>query len=108
MDFNKDVIIRSNTVPVLVDFSASWCGPCRMIKPLLTQINNDRKDLDVIIIDVDKERALAQQFQIRSVPSMFLFVKGKNMGRYQGGFSPKMINDWVDQLSEEPLPSETN
>lgn len=71
--------------PVLIDFHADWCGPCKMLSPIIQQV---AKDLDgkvrVIKIDVDKNVALADKFQIRGVPTMMLFKDGKSVWRQSG------------------------
>lgn len=73
-DFNS--IIRSR-IPVLVDFSAEWCGPCKMMKPVLEQLKSSMGDkIRIIKIDVDKNRDLAVKYNIRSVPSLMLFQDG--------------------------------
>lgn len=73
-DFNS--IINSRT-PVLVDFSAEWCGPCKMMKPVLEQLKISMGDkVRIIKIDIDRNRELAVKYNIRSVPSLMLFQDG--------------------------------
>lgn len=73
-DFNN--IIKSR-IPVLVDFSAEWCGPCKMMKPVLEQLKSSMGDkIRIIKIDVDRNRELAVKYNIRSVPSLMLFQEG--------------------------------
>jgi len=84
MKGNFDTIINSDK-PVLVDFFAEWCGPCKMQSPVLLDIARDLNDrIKVIKIDVDKNPEIAARFQIRSVPTLALFKNGKNLWRQSG------------------------
>lgn len=86
MTFNE--IIRSGK-PVLVDFTASWCGPCKMQSPILQELKKEVADsVTIIKIDVDKNPGTAQDFQVQGVPTLILFKNGKPVWR-QSGVVPK-------------------
>ncbi|WP_378187619.1 thioredoxin [Aquimarina sp. W85] len=80
--FNK--LIDSST-PVLIDFFADWCGPCKMLGPILKEVKKDLGDqIKIIKIDVDANQNLATQYQVRGVPTMLLFKNGKQVWRQSG------------------------
>lgn len=71
--------------PVLVDFFATWCGPCQMLAPILKQVKESLGErVTIIKIDVDKNQSIASQFQVRGVPTMILFQNGKQLWRQSG------------------------
>lgn len=81
----KFAALLESIEPVLVDFSAEWCGPCKQLKPILEQVKSKvGTQAKIIKIDVDKNRSLADKFQIRSVPTLILFKGGKVVWRQSG------------------------
>ncbi len=74
---NYESLVLNSSKPVLLDFWASWCGPCRMVAPLVEQIAQKRQDIVVGKINVDEEPALAAQFGITSIPTLVVMKNGK-------------------------------
>ena len=77
---------------VLVDFFATWCGPCQVLSPILKQVKDQLGDqIKIVKIDVDKNQALATQWQVRGVPIMVLYQNGKQLWRQSGVLSKEQI-----------------
>ncbi len=92
----KDFKELTNDGLVLVDFHATWCGPCKMIAPVLEEIANDRSDVKIIKVDIDKDRMLAREFGVMSVPTLFMFKDGKVVSQ-KGGYMPKeMLINFIE------------
>lgn len=81
-NFNQEVL--NSDKPVLIDFWASWCGPCRMVGPLVEEIAAERSDVKVVKINVDEEQELAMQFQVMSIPTLVVMKNGKIVNRAVG------------------------
>ena len=91
MKSSFNTIINSGTL-VLVDFSADWCGPCKMLAPILKQVKVELNDkIKIIKIDVDKNQVLSTKFQVRGVPTMILFKNGKPLWRQSGVLQKEQI-----------------
>ena len=78
-NFNEEVI--NSEKPVLLDFWASWCGPCRMVSPIVDEIAKERSDIKVGKINVDEQQELASAFQIMSIPTLVVVKNGKIVGQ---------------------------
>lgn len=86
-----------NNGEVLVDFFATWCGPCRMLGPVLEEISGDRAGVKIVKIDVDECPNLSRKYGVMSVPTLFLFKDGKEVSK-QNGFMPKeALLDWINE-----------
>ncbi|MEX0289188.1 MAG: thioredoxin [Flavobacteriaceae bacterium] len=84
MKSNFKKIIKSD-IPVLVDFYADWCGPCKVLAPILKQVKDELgEEVKVIKIDVDKNQTIATKYQVRGIPTMLLFKDGKQLWRQSG------------------------
>ncbi|MBK9224721.1 MAG: thioredoxin [Flavobacterium sp.] len=88
---NFDTIIKSEK-PVLIDFFATWCGPCQALAPILKQVKDSLGDrITIVKIDVDKNQQMAAQYQVRGVPTMILFQAGRQLWRQSGVVSKEEI-----------------
>ncbi|MFA6844115.1 MAG: thioredoxin [Sphaerochaetaceae bacterium] len=92
-DFTSYVL--SSDKPVLVDFWASWCGPCRMLSPVVEQIAEEHPEIKVGKVNVDEEPELARQYQIMSIPSLLLFKNGKVAATSMGVRPKAMIERMI-------------
>lgn len=85
-NFQEEVLNYKGTV--LVDFYADWCGPCKILAPILQDFSNERKDIKVLKVDVDSERKLATKYGIYSIPTLIVFRDGQIV-RQRSGFLQK-------------------
>ena len=89
-------LINQN-IPVLVDFKADWCQPCKMMVPVLKQVKHNFKDqIKIIKIDIDKNPAVAQKYGIRGVPTLILFKNGHKVWKQSGVLQANQINDIIN------------
>jgi len=93
MDFQKEVIDIQGKV--IVDFWAEWCGPCKMLSPILEEIVKEHSDIKIVKIDVDSESTIASQYNIASIPTVMIFDDGKLIDTVVG-FHQK--NDYLKAL----------
>ena len=89
--FEKEVL--QSEQPVLLDFWASWCGPCRMVGPVLDEIAEERPDIKVCKVNVDEEAQLANQYNIMSIPTLMVFKNGEKTNQALGALPKARILD---------------
>jgi len=95
-DFQKDVIEKSYDKPVLVDFWAEWCAPCRMIGPILEKLAEENKDnWELAKVDTDKNQDIATKYGVRGIPNVKLFRNGEVINEFTGAIPEPAIKDWL-------------
>lgn len=98
---NFDTIINSEK-PVLIDFFATWCGPCKMLGPILKEVKDNLGDrISIIKIDVDKNQQIASKYQVRGVPTMILYQQGKQLWRQSGVLTKDEIIKVILEKSQQ-------
>jgi thioredoxin 1 len=88
-DFQAEVL--ENEHPVLVDFWAPWCGPCRVVAPVLEEIADERDNLRIVKLNIDENQQTAMNYQILAIPTMVLFRDGQEAKRIQGAMPKKRL-----------------
>jgi thioredoxin 2 len=104
-DSNLDKVVSGTDVPLLVDFHADWCGPCKVMAPVLDEIAAERAGSLVITkLDTDRNPALASRYGIRGIPTVIVFRSGREAAREVGAVPKARLLKLVDELStEQPL-----
>jgi len=97
-NFERDVIERSHELPVVVDFWAAWCGPCRALGPALKSEAEKRAgQLELVELDVDAEQEIAGRFGIQSIPTVVVFRDGQPATGFVGAHPARVISDFFDE-----------
>ncbi|GAC1434133.1 MAG: thioredoxin [Solirubrobacteraceae bacterium] len=90
-DSNFQANVIESDVPVLVDFWAPWCGPCRVVAPVLEEIAAERQDLKIVKLNVDENQQTAAAFEVLSIPTMILFKNGQAVKTVIGAYPKKKL-----------------
>jgi len=98
-DANFEEVVLKSSQPVLVDFWAEWCGPCRMLGPIIEELSSDYNGKAVIgKVDVDSNQKFAAQFGVRNIPTVLIFKDGELVNRQVGVSHKNVYADYIDAL----------
>ncbi len=96
-DSNFDEEIKNSPIPILVDFWAEWCGPCKQIGPILEDIGKAKKDkVKILKLNVDENPQTPQKFGVRGIPTLMLFKDGKLVDTKVGSLPKNMLESWLE------------
>ena len=93
---NFDEVVKNSDVPVLVDFNAGWCGPCRAMKPMLDELAEGNTAYKIVSIDIDEEDELADEYDVSSIPCLVVFKGGEEVNRSVGLIPQDAIAELVE------------
>jgi putative thioredoxin len=97
--FAKDVLEASRTVPVIVDFWAPWCGPCKTLQPMIEKVVTEAKGaVKLVKINIDQNQMLAQQLRIQSIPAVYAFFGGRPVDGFMGAVPESQVREFVNRL----------
>jgi putative thioredoxin len=100
--FEQDVLERSASVPVVVDFWADWCGPCKILTPVLEEAVAERDGIVLAKVDTDANQELAERYQVRGIPNVKAFRNGQVVDEFTGALPAAAVEEFLDRLTGPP------
>ncbi|MDE0065859.1 MAG: tetratricopeptide repeat protein [Acidimicrobiaceae bacterium] len=105
--FDRDVVQRSKTIPVVVDLWAQWCGPCKQLTPILEKVVAEADGaVDLAKVDIDANPRVAQAFKVQSIPAVYAMVDGQVVDGFMGAQAEAQVREFVQRLAPAPTQSE--
>ena len=98
-----ETVIETSSAPLLVDFNATWCGPCKILGPIFEAEIDSNTAVVGATADVDKVVGCAEKYSIRGIPTMILFENGKEVGRLTGAVTAPKLKNWLQIKTEKPI-----
>lgn len=90
--------VLDSPTPVLVDFFATWCGPCRMLAPVLESVQEDYEDkIKIVKLDVDDAPDIAKDYSVMSIPTLIIFKNGEEVAKTVGALGAEALEEWIDE-----------
>ena len=97
-EFENEVLSASNTTPVVIDFFAEWCSPCRQLLPLLDEAETaNAGKVKIVKMDIDNSPDTPAKFNVRGIPTLIMFKNGEAVANHSGGMSKSKLTDWLAQ-----------
>ena len=98
-DSTFDQDIKSSNIPVVVDFWAEWCGPCKQIGPILEEISDEKKGtVRILKLNIDENPETPQKYSVQGIPTLMLFKEGKLIDRKVGSLPKSTLINWIDSF----------
>src|SRR5207253_2159118 len=101
--FQQEVVQKSNEIPIVIDFWAPWCGPCRQLAPILESLADEMAGKFILAkINTDEEPEIAQAFRVESLPTVYAFIQGQPVDQFVGLLTAEQAREWITRLLPSP------